>query len=476
MLKRTTLFVLIILLQVQLFAKSRYETVVLKPNDIIASVLKGSGKRYIVGYDYDLKGKEVAVGTNSILSFEGGSLSNGKIKGNQTVIEAGLGAIFNNIENTGTFQCEAVYPQWFGAKADGKHDCSDAIQKAIDFAINGNVVGNPWDIQQIEGYCLKVLLPAGSYLLSKPIYIRSYTHLEGQGRGITKIVNGSINDGRALIYLGDWENNNRNKIHNASISNFSINGNDKKCIGVYSLAQYSFIEKLFITKCKVYGIYSNESWCTYIKNCHFIYNAIDSDGYTIYLTGRSSGWGGNAVTISECEFLGLEVYDDIKDNDRVFKGNCIYSENGNGIRIINSTFQQLNDCITLNSSGTGITVENCYFEAVNTPITGILYGDNIINNFFTAPLYSNVIIKSERMQGCSVVNNTVSAGLPDCVIVGSGRNTKDLLFYGNTFTGNFRSGTELTFSNEILKYIRKTKSNRVVTNSGNVYGVGVDAK
>lgn len=455
---------------------AQHKTVVLNSNENIFSALKYGNKRFVIQDSFDLKGKEIVVGDNVILEFKGGCLKNGKIKGKQTLIEAGLTTIFKNITNTGSFRCEAVYPQWFGAKADGKHDCSDAIQEAIDFAINGNVVGNPWDIQQIEGYSLKVLLPAGSYLLSKPIYIRSYTHLEGQGRGVTKIVNGSINDGRALIYLGDWENNNRNKIHNSSISNFSINGNDKKCIGVYSLAQYSFMEKLFITKCKVYGIYSNESWCTYIKNCHFIYNAIDSDGYTIYLTGRSSGWGGNAVTISECEFLGLEVYDDIKDNDRVFKGNCIYSENGNGIRIINSTFQQLNDCITLNSSGTGITVENCYFEAVNTPITGILYGDNIINNFFTAPLYSNVIIKSERMQGCSVVNNTVSALLPDCVIVGSDRNTKDLLFYGNTFTGNFRSGTELTFSNEILKYIRKTKSNRVVTNSGNVYGVGVDAK
>ena len=457
-------------------SNAQYKTVVLKSNDNIFFELKSGNRRFVIQDVFDLKGKEIILGDNVILEFKGGSLINGKIKGKQTLIEAGLTAIFKNITNTGTFRCEAVYPQWFGANADGKHDCSDAIQQAIDFAVNSYVVGNPWDIQQIEGNGLKVALVAGSYLLKKPIYIRSYTQLEGYGRGVSKLVNGGINDGRALVYFGDWENNKRNKVHNASISNFSINGDGKNCIGVYSLAQYSLIEKLFITKCKAYGIYSNESWCTYIKNCHFIYNAIDSDGYTIYLTGRSSGWGGNAVTISECEFLGLEVYDDIKDNDRVFKGNCIYSENGNGIRIINSTFQQLNDCITLNSSGAGITVENCYFEAVNTPITGILYGDNIINNFFTAPLYSNVIIKSERMQGCSVVNNTVSAGLPDCVIVGSGRNTKDLLFYGNTFTGNFRSGTELTFSKEVLDYIKKTTSNHTVTNSGRIIGVGVNSK
>ena len=471
MLKKASLFALIALLCVQSFAKSKYDTVVLKPNDNIISVLKSSNKRYIIGYDYDLKGKEISIGNNSILVFEGGSFSNGKLKGNQTIIEAGLEVIFSNIENTGTFQCLAVYPQWFGAKADGKHECSEALQQAIDFAINNYVVGNPWDIQQVEGNCLKVEMSAGSYILKKPIYMRDYTHLEGQGRGITKIVNGGVNDGRALIYLGNNDNGVRTKVNNAKISNLSINGNDKRCIGIYSLAQFSFIENVFVTKCRNYGIYSYESWCTYIKNCHFIYNAIDSEGYTLYLTGRSSGWGANAVTISECEFMGQEIYDDIKDNDRIFKGNCIFSENGNGIRIINSTFQQLNTCITLNSSGAGIAVENCYFEAVNTPISGTLYGDNIVNNFFTAPIYSNVIVKSHHMQGCHIMNNTVTSGLPDLVIVGNDLDKKDLLFYGNTFTGNFRSGSNLTFSKEVLDYLKASRSNHVVTNAGNAFGI-----
>lgn len=473
MLKKSFLLLFVLLINLSLYAKPKYETVVLRPNDNVASILKSNNKRYVIEYDFDLRGKEAIIGTNSILVFHGGSLSNGKLKGNQTIIEAGIEAIFNNIENTGTFQCLAVYPQWFGAKADGKHDCSEPLQRAIDFAVNSYVVGNPWDIQQIEGNCLKVLIPAGAYLLKRPIFLRDYTHLEGQGRGITKIVNGGVNDGCALVYLGHYEGDKRNKINNASISNLSISGNYNHCIGIYCLAQYSFIENVFITKCKEYGIYSNESWCTYIKNCHFIYNAIDSDGYTIYLTGRSSGWGANAVTISECEFMGLEVYDDDKNNDRVFKGNCIYSEYGNGIRIINSTFQQINNCITLNPTGSGITVENCYFEAVNTPITGSLYGVTILNNFFTAPIYSNVIVRSNHMQGCHVMNNTVSSVLPSFVIVGSDLKNKDLLFYGNTITGNFRSGSELTFSKEVDNYLKKSKSNQVITNAGNAFGVEI---
>ena len=465
---------LIISLSVTTESKAQYKTVVLKPGDDIFSELKSGNKRFVIQDIFDLKGKEIVVGENVILEFKGGCLINGNIKGKQTLIDAGLEVIFKNITNTGTFRCEAVYPQWFGANADGKHDCADALQQAIDFAVNSYVVGNPWDIQQVEGNGLKVNLVAGSYLLKKPIYVRSYTHLEGQGRGLSKLVNGGVNDGRALVYFGAWENNERSKIHNASISNFSINGDGKDCIGIYSLAQYSYIENIFITKCGAYGLYSNESWCTYIKNCHFIYNAIDSEGYAIYLTGRSSGWGGNAVTISDCDFLGQEIFDDIQDNDRVFKGNCIYSENGNGIRILNSTFQQLNNCITINSSGTGITVENCYFEAVNTPVTGVLYGVNIVNNFFTSPIYSNVLVKSNHMQGCRVMNNTVSGGMKSFELVGKVSAKDKLLFYGNTFTGNFRSGTELTFSKEVLEYLKTAKSNLIVTNAGNMFGVSIE--
>lgn len=476
MFKRKVFLFIFILLSVSLFAEPKYETVILKPNDNIIFELRSSNKRYVIEHNFDLRGKEVKIGANSILDFQGGCLSNGKLKGDQTIIKAGLEAIFINIDNTGTFQCLAVYPQWFGAKADGNHDCSDALQQAIDFAVNNYKVGNPWDIQQVEGNCLKVEMPAGSYILKKSIYMRDYTHIEGQGRGITKLVNGGIDNGNALVYLGHYDGDVRNKVNNASIKNLSINGCFKQCIGIYSLAQFAFIENVFITKCNSYGIYSNESWCTYIKNCHFIYNATDSDGYTIYLTGRSSGWGANAVTISECEFMGQEIYDDIKDNDRVFKGNCIFSEYGNGIRIINCTFQQLNNCIILNPSGTSITVENCYFEAVNTPITGKLYGVNVLNNFFTAPIYSNMIVKSNHMQGCHINNNTVTSGLSQCVIVGTDLDNKELLYYGNTFIGNFRSGTELTFSQKVFDYLKKSRSNQVITNTGNAYGAGVDSK
>lgn len=449
---------------------SALKTIVVKSDSDITKLFSKSDKRYVISEPIDIGGRELVIAENSILVFEGGCLYNGKIIGKRTTIEASPVQIFSNVEFSGTFQTDAVYPQWFGAIANGKKDCSAAIQRAIDFATNDYNVPNPWDIQQIEGNSLKVVLTAGSYLLKRPIYLRSYTHIEGQGRGISKFINGGIKGDNAMVYMGYYEGEERVKIHNASISNFSINGNNYGCIGVYSLAQYSFIENIFVTKCGSYGIFSNESWCTYINQCHFIYNAIDSDGYSLYLTGRQNGWGANAVTISDCEFIGIE---DKKNKDSIqkkIKGSSICSRNGNGVRILNCTFQQVDTCITLDSSGTGITIENCYFEAVNTPIMGILYGNHIENNFFTAPIYSNAIIKSNHMQGCSVMNNTVAAGLKDLVIVDEIDAEEKLLFYGNTFIGNFRSASELSFQGRVLDYLKESTYNQIVTNTGTVLG------
>ena len=448
---------------------SSFKTIIVKNGTDVYKIFTRPNRRYVVREDLDLGGKEIVIGENSILVFEGGSLLNGKIKGRNTIIEAAPIQIFSCIKISGNFQCNTVYPQWFGAIPNGKNDCSAAIQEAIDFAVNEYDVSNPWDIQQIQGNGLKVVLPPGVYILEKPIYLRSYTHIEGQGRGVTKLVNGGIQDGMAMVYMGYYEGEERIKIHNSSIRNFSINGANYNCIGIYSLSQYSFVENVFITNCGDYGIYSNESWCTYITKCHFIYNAIDSDGYSLYLTGRQNGWGANAVTISDCEFIGIEDKYANKDEKRIFKGNTICSKNGNGIRIRNCNFQQIDTCITLDSSGAGISIENCYFEAVNTPITGVLYGNHIKNNFFTAPIYSNAIIKSNHMQGCSVMNNIVAAGLKDMVIVDEISKDKSLLFYGNTIMGNFRSATILGFKGRVLDYLKKSKYNQVLTNAGYVY-------
>lgn len=69
MFKKASFVLFLLLMNISLLAKSKYETVVLQPNDNIESVLKSSYKKYVIFNDFDLKGKEVVIGANSIFYF-----------------------------------------------------------------------------------------------------------------------------------------------------------------------------------------------------------------------------------------------------------------------------------------------------------------------------------------------------------------------------------------------------------------------
>lgn len=68
---------------------------------------------YEIKYDFDLDGKTLEVPENCTLKFEGGSLKNGKIVGNNTFIQSEIRTIFNNTTCEGTFSNEVGYPEWF---------------------------------------------------------------------------------------------------------------------------------------------------------------------------------------------------------------------------------------------------------------------------------------------------------------------------------------------------------------------------
>lgn len=91
--------------------------------------------RYIIQYDYDLKNEEVEVPVGCVLVFDGGSLSNGSIRFNGTLL---LGAI--NIDSTcnpvGSIRNRSLNVDWFGAKNDGQTDNAEVFRNVINLAYN----------------------------------------------------------------------------------------------------------------------------------------------------------------------------------------------------------------------------------------------------------------------------------------------------------------------------------------------------
>lgn len=84
---------------------------------------------YIIQYDYDLNGNTITIPQNSIIQFQGGSISNGTIIGNNTKVEISRGAFKENISFEGSFTNQDIYLDWF-LLGD---NYTDAIRNALKF-------------------------------------------------------------------------------------------------------------------------------------------------------------------------------------------------------------------------------------------------------------------------------------------------------------------------------------------------------
>lgn len=122
-------------------------------NVLTQAMINKANTIYVIQYDYDLKEASINIPENCVLQFDGGSLSNGTIVGNNTKIKTELEKIFNNITIDGNWNVVEAHPEWFGALPDGIYDCTDIIPTDLskDFCkdkkgIYGKVADNTYDI------------------------------------------------------------------------------------------------------------------------------------------------------------------------------------------------------------------------------------------------------------------------------------------------------------------------------------------
>lgn len=83
-------------------------------NLLIEEMINQSNTIYEIMYDFDLDGTTINLPQNCILKFCGGSLNNGKLNGDKSIIEASPVRIFGkDIEISGTFVNSLNYAEWF---------------------------------------------------------------------------------------------------------------------------------------------------------------------------------------------------------------------------------------------------------------------------------------------------------------------------------------------------------------------------
>ena len=104
-------------------------------NVLTQSMLNRTGVEYVIQYNYSLNSANITIPNNSTLVFEKGTISNGTLTGNNTIIDAGREKIFEtNVTLAGTWNITDIFVEWYGAVGNGTSDDTLPIQKALNFA------------------------------------------------------------------------------------------------------------------------------------------------------------------------------------------------------------------------------------------------------------------------------------------------------------------------------------------------------
>ena len=293
---------------------------------------------YIIQYDYDLQGAEITIPEGCILDFQGGSLSNGKIIGNNTELKSNT-RIFYNITVLGTIRNYKIHLSWWH-NGDTNEDCTDGLKNIsslcrfadgqrnhIIVLVNNDIKCQPntFDVSDcsIDGCFCRIF---------------STNETERVGFGL------KINGGYS-------------QYTNTYVKDLSIYGYD---IGVYHNGQY--------VQNNISCLYNNvgckfedgNTFLSYLYNCKYARNykyGVHINNLRASLSNNGSilervflnrnGVAGLYISGAECRLNVLNC--DIENNG------MRDDENLTGVGILIRTYH------------TFINIENCYFEVQGTP-------------------------------------------------------------------------------------------------------------
>ena len=445
--------------------------VVLKKNTNFASQFTRSNTIYVIKYVFDLndcKGENpVVIPASSALKFEGGSVKNGVLVGQDTYIIADDSDIFSDkIILKGTWNATEAFSEWFGARGDGLTDDTAALQSAINsfstiklnsrtYLCNNEIEVGDNKILIGEDCVLKCSEEGHSQLI-----------VNGNNTLIKGITFDNIAKGYPDYGYDNGGKNSTNLVYNHSIDGIKIEGCTFKnaICGVYI---HSACKNIVINNCKFDGFRSlPDNHLEPMRSCAGGYgiclDADNSDGKDIDNIYK--------VKISNCTFENVQrhclyiqcVYGCVVENCFFYANRniihptpfdaVIMVKNSVDLKVVKNEFYDGLEAIHLVKVGDlpynhnelkGITVENNCFQNCGDDrgangVIGAGYGDNIevLNNkFYELRGKMGAIIGLYQNNGVTIMINTCVVS-PKCALIATiirynGPDIKNVKIIGN---------------------------------------------
>ena len=395
---------------------------------------------YEIRSSFDLGGATVEIPADCILNFVSGTISNGYVKFNNTLLS---GNVSITCDWLGTVSNDEIELSWFGAEPGGTFDCTPAFQKAIAYFNNAYLT---------TGFSKILKIGIGVWGIGSTVnFGSSYTiMLVGDPLNRTEII--PINQ---MTWMFTSDSNNNNPI---AFMHLRFNGVVTSQDGIYD-------------NTKPYQQRFNEDFATKSTGCIYLHN----EYYTIFNNVQCRNFSGtaikfdnfwnvnfrdvmmaycdvgialgmpNGIAIHNCEFNTIKSYGvlaygsytlDIHDNifEILGKSAVLISNGGEAITIRDNYFE---DC-----SFNGVDVydhnnSNILFHATPqiTVGTRIVTGGHLISG---APFYGMFSILRNSFQANAVADGT-SCGIlvGNCAglhISGNSIDAKDIPLIGFALT------------------------------------------
>ena len=441
-------------------------------NILTSAMISQPNTIYEIRYDFDLNGETVQMNEGCTLRFEGGSLNNGILECDNTIINNANFVVLNNCSFSGTILSEYVRPEWFGAIGNGIADDSNAIISSINSGCDVLLTDNSTygfstfeNVFNLNGQKLYSKKKATFRYLNNWI---DYNNPNTAYKWIFRFIGNSfeINNIRFDLDKEEWVS--RVEVSNEvymnarkhSLANVTIHksSNFKVCNcdfigGIHSLdilseCSYFKVDSCTFSKNTADSLYVTDgSHNGIIQNCHLSDNG--DDGYCVnvqdaqYIVGHS-------ITVINCTGSNCQGSLCIASGGRDISfinvnGNClrtapirvefvnsdVYGANLGRVTFSGCSIKCKKDgffsSVTSNASiiPVNVVIENCYFYS-DTPLTQMFYKGN--NYIISNCLLENISLHIYYSNDITFSNNTIIA--PNNITC---ENSKEIKFLSNKF-------------------------------------------